>query len=107
MNVAVRLHDHLDAAVALVAERSIRGRRIFECNTMCDHKRRVEIAALDSLEQRTQVAHHMGLPHLQRESLCERGAERHFIDETAVHAGDGYGSALSTRVDRLTQCGGP
>ena len=49
------------------------------------------------------IALHVGLAHLERESLSERRAERNFVEEPAVHARDRHGPAFAARVDRLAQ----
>src|SRR5688572_15357003 len=44
-------HHHLDARVVFVAERAIHRRRVFQPDAMRDDERRIDLAALDALEQ--------------------------------------------------------
>ena len=41
---------------------------------------------------------HVGLPHLERQPLAERGADRHLVEEPAVDAGDRDRAALAAGV---------
>ena len=74
---------------------------------MRDDERRIDLAALDALEQRTHVALHVRLAALDRDRLVDDGAERQLVDEAAVHAGNGHRAALAARLDRLAQHAGP
>ena len=81
--------------VLLVAERSVHRGRILEHHAMGDDERRIDLAALDSLEQPRHVLVHVGLTHLQRQPLCERGAERELVEPPAVHTRDRHGPSLA------------
>ncbi len=44
---------------------------------------------------------HVGLAHLHRDALAERGAEGHLVEQAAVDAGDRHRSALAHGLDGL------
>ena len=46
---------------------------------------------------------HVGLAHLERQALGERGAERKLVEPAAVDAGDRDRAALAAGADRLPQ----
>ncbi len=46
----------------------------------------IDASLLDQLQQRLQIALHMGLTRLHRERLVDDRAERHLVEEAAVHA---------------------
>src|SRR5438552_13495816 len=68
-------HHNLDAPVALVAEERIHLRRVVEPRAMGDDERRIDLVALDALVKCSRVVVDVGLPHAQRQSVRERGAE--------------------------------
>ena len=59
--------------------------------------------ALDSVQQPRHVLVHVRLPHLQRQALGKRRAERELVQPAAIHAGDRDGAALAACRDRLPQ----
>src|SRR4051794_33630467 len=59
--VLPRLQHDLDALVLLVAEHAEAMRRFVERQLVGDQERRVDLATLDALEQRTHVALHVRL----------------------------------------------
>src|SRR5258708_6448681 len=100
---SMRLEDHLDALVLLVAKQAIGGRRVVERQPVGDDERRIDLTLFDALEQRTQILHDMRLPHLERQPFPECGAEWHLIQESAVDARNGHNPTLPARVNRLPQ----
>src|SRR6266851_9377132 len=58
------LEDNLDAMILFVAKDGIAVGGFLQAQAMRDHKCRINIAALDALQQGMQIAVHMGLTHL-------------------------------------------
>src|SRR6202043_2272630 len=68
-----------------------------------DHKTRIDLTALDALQQRPHVAHHVCLPRLERELLVHARTNRNVIDKARIHAWNRDGSTLATRAYALSQ----
>jgi hypothetical protein len=60
-----RLQHHLDAVVFLRRENRVHLRPFFELRAVGDDVRRIDLAVLDAIQQRTQVALHVGLAHFE------------------------------------------
>ncbi len=54
----VGVHDNLDTVVLLVPEHLVRPGRVVKRQVMRDDKRRVDLAALDSIQQRLHILLH-------------------------------------------------
>src|ERR1019366_6335797 len=74
---------------------------LIEGDAMRDDETGVNVALLHVIEQRLKILVHMGLAHLHGESLAESCAERDFVDETTVDAGDRYHATLAAGLDAL------
>ena len=83
----LRLEDDLDATVLLVAERLVKFRRIGECCTVGDQEGRVDVALFDVLQQCRCMLQHMGLTHLERQSLTEGSPDGKFVDDPGIDPG--------------------
>src|SRR2546422_714470 len=96
----VWLQHDLDAAVLFVAERLVRLRRLFERQPVRDDEGRIDQPALDEIEQRPHVAHHVGLTHPERQALLERRAERNLVEKPTVHTWNRDDAAFAARMNR-------
>src|SRR5437899_5257624 len=80
-----RQHD-LDAFVLLVAEHAISGRRLVEAHAVRDDEARIDVALRKALEQRAQVAMHVGLSGADGERAVHERAGGKLVDPAAVDA---------------------
>src|SRR6185295_10086488 len=68
--------DDLDSAVFLALEELVGARRVVERHAVSHDERGVDAALFDELQQRGDVAVHVGLAHSQRQALGEGRADR-------------------------------
>src|SRR6478672_2183867 len=102
-HAASRLQHHLDAFILLVLEDVVAVRRLVERQRVGDDASGIDVAVLDALEQRLQVALHMGLASLDGERAVHHRTHRKLVDEAAVHAGNRYMTAVAARHQRFAQ----
>src|SRR5438270_5820897 len=95
--------NNLGAVVLLVAEDFVHFWCLINRHSMADHEAGIDFAALHPVEQRLHVAHHVGLAGLHGQCLVHVLAYRHFVDESAVHAGHRNRPTLTARDDALAQ----
>src|SRR5579871_584339 len=69
-------HD-LYAVLLFVLEDLIGPRRLIEREPMRDDEARIDLALLNALQQRSQIAMHVRLPGNQRQRLVHEGSHRH------------------------------
>src|SRR5581483_3494215 len=100
---SLRLEDHLRAVVLLVDEHRVAAWRVVEWQAVRDDEARVDVAVLDPLEERPEVALDVRLTGLDRDRAVHDGSERHLVEEAAVDAGDGYRAAVPARHERLAK----
>ena len=70
---------------------------------MRDDEGRIDFSTLDAFEERGHVLVHVRLPHLERQALRERGAERKLVEPSAVDPRNRDDAALAARPNRLAQ----
>src|SRR5690242_14801231 len=97
------LYHHLDAIVSFLAKHLISRWGLIQRHRVADNERRIDVAATDPLQQRTHIFMYMCLPHPEGEAFCEGGANRKFVDQTAIDAGYGNRSTFAARVNGLAQ----
>src|SRR5581483_9186142 len=95
--------DDLDAPLLLVAEDLVAAWRLLQWQAVGNDEAGIDLAALNPLQQRPQVALHMGLAHPEGQALAERRSERELVHEPAVHPRDGDAPALAAGLDRLLE----
>src|SRR5947208_9727591 len=70
---------------------------------MSDDEGRIDFVILDFLQQRPHVTLHVGLSHLEGDALVHGWAERKFVHEADVNAGNRDGPALAAAEDYFAQ----
>lgn len=70
---------------------------------MRDDVARINLTSLDAIEKRLHVVVHVGLAHFHGDALAKGSTKRDFIEKATVDTWDGYGAALSNRLNRLAQ----
>src|SRR6185295_12129885 len=95
--------DDFQAVVLLVEEHVEPRRRVAQRQPVGDDEARIDLAPLDSFEQRLHVSLDVTLAGPDRERPVDNGAHRKLVDETAVHADHRHGPAVATGMDGLPQ----
>ena len=54
---------------------------------MRDDEGGIDLSILDSLDEQIDVIEDVALPHADRDTFLERGAERDHVEKTAIDAG--------------------
>src|SRR5215469_14115015 len=95
-------HD-LDALVLLVAKSFVGLGSLVEAEAVRDDHGWIDLAALNTFEQRLHVIQHLRLPHAEGQAFAEGRAPRPFVDHAAVNAGDRDGSAFAAGLNDFAQ----
>ena len=62
---------------------------------MRNHERRIYFVLLNTLKQAWHVFVHVSLTHSQCEAFREGNAKWHFVDDPAIHSGNGKHAAFA------------
>src|SRR5437588_265613 len=95
--------DDLDAVVVLLLEGLVSLGGVVEFHPMGDDARRINVALLDALQERMQIAMDVGLSHLKGQPLGMSRAKRHFVEQSAIDSRNRDHPALSACHDRLPE----
>ncbi len=89
----------------LVLEHLVRLRRFVQREPVGDHEGWVDLAALDPLQQRCDVALHVALTAPEGDRAVHPGPDGELVHQPAVDADDGDGAAVAAGQDGLAQRG--
>src|SRR5450631_438382 len=103
----IRAHDDFHALILLVTEHLITIGRVVQPEPMRDDETRVDLAVLYSFEQGSHITLDVGLTAFQLEGSIHKRADRKFVDEPAVDAGNRNGSAASAGQNNVAKNGRP
>src|SRR5689334_4455718 len=93
----MRLQNDLDAIILLFLEHRESLRYLIERQPVRDDEARVDLALLNSFEQRLQIALHMRLAGAHSQRAVHKRSDREFIHQAAVHSDDGNSAAVAAR----------
>jgi hypothetical protein len=97
----MRLQNDLDAVVLLFPKHGEPFRCIFKSHVVRDDEAGIDIAVLDSLEQRAHVALDMTLPGPDGQGAVHERTHWKLVYEASVDSDDGYDAAIPARHNGL------
>src|SRR2546430_5930752 len=88
------IQHHFNTLLLLVSEGAVGFGGLIQTESVSDYKRGIDIPLLNMLEQFFGVIVHMGLTHLEDQTLAEGRAERNLVKKTAVNSRNRNHAAL-------------
>src|SRR5207302_10456862 len=96
------IQHHFNTFLLLISEGAVGFGGLVQAKSVSDYKRGIDIPLLNMLEQFLRVIMHMGLTHLENQTLPESRAERNLVKKTSVNSRNRNHAALSASLNSLT-----